>query len=258
MPCSRFCTKKNSLYWCACSSATIGNRKRTSRSRWRCTAAGGWLCADARYRQSEGHRISVCRFVAQQTVQISRCSAGHVRRARRRRHNGQVDALMSRRPAASRPTRAERRLRGGHRRCPPWFRPRSGEAAFGRILLFPAAPRTPVMSMRSGGRRPSGAFCCFPEPWPLAARPGPPLAVRGAPWAGLVARGAPRAWLLAARPGPRARGASPTPAHAVRSAAPALTARAGSAAVPPRRSPAPAAHRPSPRPGAAGGSAPVR
>ena len=42
-----------------------------SRSCCRCTTAGGWTRAVARYGQSGGQAISVNRLVPQQTVQMS-------------------------------------------------------------------------------------------------------------------------------------------------------------------------------------------
>jgi len=58
--------------------------------------AGGCSRADARYTQSDGHRISVNRFVPQQTAQMSWPSAGHARRAFRFPQSGHVTRQLLR------------------------------------------------------------------------------------------------------------------------------------------------------------------
>ena len=72
-----------------------GRRNSMSRSCCRCTTAGGWTRAVARYGQSGGQAISVNRLVPQQTVQMSRCTPGQARFAFRDEHSGHVDFISS-------------------------------------------------------------------------------------------------------------------------------------------------------------------
>jgi len=65
-----------------------------SRSCWRCTTAAGCARALDKYRQSDGHAISVSRLVPQHTAQMSRLTPGHARFALRTPQSGQTDFMQ--------------------------------------------------------------------------------------------------------------------------------------------------------------------